>query len=78
MFAADVVVKGFEKTGIMNALDAIEEHLVWDEDKASEADVEFGGADKTTTSILAAVTQTKTVPLGYTLTKHGMVKLGGG
>lgn len=60
----------------MNALDATEDHSVWEEDKASEADVE-SGCGEATTSVLAAVTWTRTVPLGYITTKRGMVKLGG-
>ncbi|KAH9370711.1 hypothetical protein HPB48_013982 [Haemaphysalis longicornis] len=37
MIAADIVVKSLEKIGTLNALDASEDHLVWDGDKASES-----------------------------------------
>ncbi|KAH9366623.1 hypothetical protein HPB48_021074 [Haemaphysalis longicornis] len=38
MIGADIVVKSFKKTGIVNALDTTEDHLGWDEDKASKTD----------------------------------------
>lgn len=48
MIVADVVIKSFKKTAVLNALDATVVHLVWDGDEASEADVEFGGDDEAT------------------------------
>lgn len=50
MIAADIVIKSFKKTGISNALDETEDHLVWDGDEASEADVESGTDYEATTS----------------------------
>uniref|UniRef100_A0A147BLR1 Putative pogo transposable element n=1 Tax=Ixodes ricinus TaxID=34613 RepID=A0A147BLR1_IXORI len=49
MIGADIIVKSFKKTGISNALDATEDHLVWDEDE-SETDEKSGGDDGATTS----------------------------
>ncbi|KAH9383278.1 hypothetical protein HPB48_024398 [Haemaphysalis longicornis] len=48
VIVADVVVKSFKKTAVLNALDATADHLVWYGDEASEADVEFGGDDEAT------------------------------
>lgn len=36
MIDVNMVARSFKKTGISNALDATEDHLVWDDEEASE------------------------------------------
>lgn len=49
MIAGGVVIKSFKKTGIWNALNMTDDHVVWDGDEAPEADLESVGNDEATT-----------------------------
>lgn len=49
MVGAAIIVNSFKKTGISNALDSSEDHLLWDGGETSEADEESGGDDEATT-----------------------------
>lgn len=55
MIITHAVVKSFKKTDLSNALDASEDHLVWDGNEASEANGESKGDSKATTSDVSRI-----------------------